>query len=627
MKRINLTYILQFIFMLLSALLMGFALSYSQIGSLKYTFSTVTETYVGMYLITSLILFLVYLGFYAIFNRFFYSTALFYVLFGIYAIANRLKVMYRTEPVLPSDLIFLKSFKELVSMVSSKIIIIMVIVLGIIIFSSILLEKFFGKKMLHMKWWLRIVLMIIPVITIGSFYSANDESSVVTNILNKAGRSEFTPNLMWETNSNGPLITFLSNIHVKVMDKPDGYNEAKIDSIVKKYKNVATEINKSRPNNDVNKQTLIFVLSESFADPTRVPNVKLNQDPIPNVRQIMKNNTSGMMLSSGYGGGTANMEYMSFTGLAFNQFSKSLQTPYVQLVQNQKNPENITNQFENKNAIHPYIGNFYNRSSVYNRFGFQTFRNTDSTGSLALHYTDPEDGSQYISDASAYKDVTWQVNQVKQGQFISLVTMQNHMPYYNNYQGNNFKASGSGVGKNAKQVANFAKGLNLTDEATQSFLDELNKINKPITVVFYGDHLPGIYDGNSMRKYNVSEHETEYFIYSNKYAIDHNMGTTKLNGNAAITDPNGFIPLTYQQMKEKVTPFYALLTKIQEDAPAMAKSTVGNSESLYVNKKSGKKISYKDLTASQKELLNDYKLIQYDLTAGKGYSNKLDFTK
>jgi len=170
-----------------------------------------------------------------------------------------------------------------------------------------------------------------------------------------------------------------------------------------------------------------------------------------------------------------------------------------------------------------------------------------------------------------------------------------------------------------QQAENFAKSINFTDNSTQAFLDKLDKINKPITVVWYGDHLPGLYDHNSMTKYNVVQHETDYFIYSNKYALEHNYGTKKITDSTKITDPNGFIPLALKQMKQQVSPYYALLTKVQEDLPAMAKNSAGKSQDLYVAN-DGKQVTAKQLTKKQEKLLHDYKLVQYDLTAGKGYS-------
>jgi len=618
-KKFNFIHCLQFVFIVFSAFFIGFMLDFAQTNSLAFSAQIVFKTNFGPYLLTVLILGLIYLGIYGLVNRFFYSTAIFYVFFAIYGVADRLKVQYRAEPILPSDLMFLSNMKELLSMITVKLIVEVVIVLAIIIIGCILLEKYFGQKLLRFKLWPRVAWVLLGVLSIASFYTANEENSLTAKVLDKVGFANYEVNINWSANNNGPMLTFLSSMHVKIMDQPDSYSEATMNKLVTKYQKVANKINKKRPNNNLSKQTLIFVLSESFADPKRVPNVKVNQEVVPKIQQVKKDNTSGLMLSSGYGGGTANMEYMTFTGLAFNQFSKSLQTPYTQLVAKQTKPINIANSFKTTAAIHPFYGNFYARNVVYKKFGIQTFRNIGTTGDLALKYTATEDGGQYVSDESAFKDTLWQLNQTKGGQFINLVTMQNHLPYTTKYAGNQFKVSGTGAGKNNQQVASYAKGISMTDTSVRKFLDKLDQLQKPITVVWYGDHLPGIYDGASMKKNNVVKHETDYFIYSNKYALAHGYGTKKLTANTKYTDPNGFIPLALKQMGQQVTPYSALLTKVQEELPAMAKNSVGSSENLYVNSK-GKQVSDNQLTKKQQKLVHDYQLLQYDLTAGNGYS-------
>nr|WP_231141098.1 sulfatase-like hydrolase/transferase [Streptococcus equi] len=60
---------------------------------------------------------------------------------------------------------------------------------------------------------------------------------------------------------------------------------------------------------------MIYILSESFADPARISGVQLAKDPIPEIHHIMEITTSGLMTSDGYGGGTANMEFQSLFGL------------------------------------------------------------------------------------------------------------------------------------------------------------------------------------------------------------------------------------------------------------------------------------------------------------------------
>ncbi|WP_334331854.1 LTA synthase family protein [Companilactobacillus sp. HBUAS59544] len=617
-KKFNFLGLLQFIFMIAAAFVVGFILNFAQTNDLIFTKQIVFQTNVNTYILTVIILFLIYLGLYGLFNRFFVSSAIYFVFFAIYAVADYLKVKYRSEPILPSDLSMLKNIKGLLSMVTPKIITIVVIFLIILIVIFGLLEKFVGKKMLHFNHITRLIFIALAALSIGSFYTASDDNSMTYKVLAKAGYTNYASNINQSANSNGPMLTFLGNMYVDVMDKPDGYSKEKMASIVKKYKKTAKQINRKRSNKDLSKQTLIFVLSESFSDPSRVPNIKLNQDPIPNIRNIKQNTTSGLMMSSGYGGGTANMEYMTLTGLALNQFSDSLQSPYTQVVNKQEDPINIANSFKTSSAIHPFHGNFYNRNSVYEKFGIKTFKNIDTTGSLKLKYTDVLPQMEYVSDQSAYKDTLEQVNSVNGGQFINLVTMQNHMPYTNNYTNNPYKVSGSGVSDSSRsQVENFSQSLNYTDSSTKEFLEELDKLNKPVTVVWYGDHLPGIYDGNDIYKYNVQEHQTDYFIYSNKYAREHGDGTTKLNANTKVTDPNGFIPLALKQMDQKVTPYYALLTKVQEKVPAMAKNIDEGTNNLYVNENSK---SVDKLTKQQQKIVDDYKLVQYDLTAGKGYS-------
>lgn len=606
--------------MLLSVMLVGYLLHYSQTGSFETTTKAVFQTHLAAYLLTITILLFLYLSIYGIINRFFYATAVFYIIFGIYIVANHLKVIYRQEPIMPSDLALLRNWRGLLSMVSLKVIVLAIIALVIVTSGFVFLEKIFSRELLRFDVITRIVLIILGLFSIGSFYNVDKEGSLVNKFTQKVGYVNFAPNIGLVASSTGPLLPFLGNIHTDIMEQPKNYNEKTMQEILQKYQKVAKRINKKRPNNDLDQQTLIFVLSESFSDPTRVPNVTINQDPIPNINQIKQENTSGLMLSSGYGGGTSNMEYMTFTGLAYNQFAKSLQSPYTQLVINQNNPINIINSFDYAAAIHPYFGNFYDRDIVYDKFGFNVFKNMNTKGKNALEYKSKIGNSTFVSDEASYKEVDKQINSRKGGQFISLVTMQNHMPYNVIYPDSQFTYQGTAA-EIPQQAANYAQSVNFTDTATKEFLERLDKIQKPITVVWYGDHLPGLYSKNSMKKYNIVQHETDYFIYSNQYALDNNYGTKKITNKTKVTGPNNFIPLALEQMKQKVTPYYALLTRVQEKLPATAKNSVGKSENLMVNQNS-KRIYEKQLTKSQRQLQRDYQLVQYDLTAGKGYLKK-----
>ena len=107
---------------------------------------------------------------------------------------------------------------------------------------------------------------------------------------------------MADAQSNGPAINFLRLAHAKIMEKPQKYSRKTMMDIVKRYVDTADNINATRTTN-LSDNTVVMVLSESFADPTRIPGVAFSIDPMPNIRAIKKSTTSGLMLSPGYGGG------------------------------------------------------------------------------------------------------------------------------------------------------------------------------------------------------------------------------------------------------------------------------------------------------------------------------------
>ena len=84
--------------------------------------------------------------------------------------------------------------------------------------------------------------------------------------------------------------------------------------------------------------------------------------------------------------------------------------------------------------------------------------------------------------------------------------MQNHMTYDNWYFNNQFNQANVTENLNdyeRGQINTYAKGVSITDQATIDFLNQLNAMDKPITVIFYGDHLPSSYQTAAEDKNNM----------------------------------------------------------------------------------------------------------------------------
>lgn len=539
----------------------------------------------------------------------------------VWTIAERLKIKARNEPIMPSEFSMVKAWGSLIGMVNTWIVIATILCLFIALFVIVYLERTqpFGRKKLGIRIsWLVLTLMFFN----GARYM-NHQGSMVHAFMEKTGNDPTFYNQLAGAQKNGPVLQFLNNLDVEIMGKPQGYSRQAMLQLKARYTKRAQVINEARKNT-LGDQIVIFGLSESFSDPRRVPGIELVNDPIANVRRLKEQTTAGYMVSSGYGGGTANMEYMALTGLNLANFSPTLPTPYTQLVPHQKYAPTITAYFPESVAIHPYIGVYYSRPEVYEKFGFDRFMYLGSK--YPIKHQKKIDRSPYLSDETAFANTLDQIEQAKNGLFINLVTMQNHFPYYNNYYDGSERFTPTGEAANDEGVKNmvkdFSMGLYHSDQAIKEFITRIDQIEKPITFVFYGDHLPGIYPNVDMRQNGLALHKTDYFIYSNEYA--RKQGAKKLTKATQLVSPTDFPALVSAQTNAKVSPYYALLTDVFEKLPVLTLDISENAINSYNTNmqlidQTGKTISKKDLTKQQKQLLKDYRLVQYDLTAGKQY--------
>ena len=73
-----------------------------------------------------------------------------------------------------------------------------------------------------------------------------------------------------------------------------------------------------------------------------------------------------------------------------------------------------------------------------------------------------------------------------------------------------------------------------------------------------------------------------------------------------------------EQTNSKVTPYQALLTKVHKELPALTINFEGDKGFELINQK-GHQVDPKTLTKKQQDLLEDYEMVQYDMTTGDAY--------
>lgn len=599
-----------------------------------------------VFLLNVILVGLLYLALLMLFNRF-WTASIVILAAGIFVAAiEHFKVEIRYEAILPADLGFLgTNTGNMLTFIPAGAHVTILVALGafIALVALILVLRHFDGRQgrmirtrnMGLNFASRLILLLLPLLAFSLYCM---QVSTTDSWANKLSLGMGDKPSMWDSvydaQRNGPLVAFTRQVNPKIMDKPDDYSEQTMKEVAARYEQEAKQINASRANN-LNDSTVVYVLSESFSDPSRVPGLKVNKDSMPNIRKIKENTTSGLMLSSGYGGGTANLEYMGLTGLSMANFDSSLTSPYQQLVPGAHWAPTINQMWgapANSLGYHPYESSMYSRATNYKKFGFSHFYTL--TGPDVIKYQDKIDDSPYVSDKSSYDSALEGIKDGTANKFIQIITMQNHMPYHEWYKDNDFtveSTTGTPLDKDEQEsIETYQKGASITDQATKEFLDELDKLDKPVTVVFYGDHLPGIYssasqdDGNSL-----ALHLTDYFIWSNKAS-----GTQGNKADdAAYSSPNFFVAQAAEHMDAKVSPYLAFLTEMHAKIAAMEPPVVNQiqgweripeGQSIYLDQ-DGEPMSTEDFDEETKQLLADYKLIQYDITAGKNYLKNTNF--
>ena len=545
--------------------------------------------FTGASLFQIIVFFMIFMALYLIFNHFLLPTMLITALVVIATIASSLKFQYRQEPILPSDMVWLRNPKTLFDFLGGNYG--FYAILGLAALGALywyLRKKILpGKLITVLKY--QLLLLVLPLVFflgVMDIFATKKNGKIVENIPVISVLNNYH-DLTWMGNTVNSQLRSLSFVWFSQMSdttmiEPRGYSKEKIQEIERKYKNIAEGINKERQNK-IEDQTVIYLLSESFSDPARVDGVTMSENPIPYIQEVKTRTTSGLMKSDGYGGGTANMEFQTLTGLPFYNLSPSISVLYTEIVPRMNRFPSISDAYSSKNrtVIHLASPSNYARNVIYQDLGFDTFIHYGTKGLKGDNI-----GGNY-SDQTTYNQVLEHLNG-KQGQFFSVMTMQNHMPWsepnpvYMSASYPDFSKEGN------ESLSSYVRMLYHTDQATKEFLEKLSKVDKKVTVVFYGDHLPGLYPQSAFKEDPESQYLTDYFLWSN-------YETPKLD--YPRVNSSDFSALLLEQTNSKVSPYYALLTEVLHKAS----------------------VDKKELDEEAQEIADDLKLIEYDMVRGKGY--------
>ncbi|MDZ4602875.1 sulfatase-like hydrolase/transferase [Bacillus cereus] len=565
------------------------------------------------FILSFVVIYAIYILVYNLIGKVFLSMVLTSCTLVILCIVNYLKLIFRGDPLYPSDFTQITHMQSVIPMVMDYFSwsYIFVIILSIVacIVAGIYMRRYIQNVKIHLG--------IRALLVVGSIFVLYAYGNFANTFMNKVFQKSGVDFVLWNQNenyaSNGFVLGFISNLDTTVMEKPKNYSKENMlqiaNNIKKQYSgNIGSQKKKEKPN-------IIFVMSESFWDPTKVTNLSFSEDPVPNLHHYIENFPGGQTISPTFGGNTANVEFEALTSYSMSLL-KPGSIPYQQVITNKKEIPSIPTALKKEgyytSAIHSFGRTFFKRDDVYKVLGFDKFNAEDTMENVDI------DGD-YISDLAMSKEIIAELEKQKHPTFIHAVTMQNHFPFTEGRFGENLiEISGLENEDSKGELETYTEGLRRSDEALQYLIEQLDNFDRPTLLVFFGDHLPSLGTNKSFYKENgyitnektpnerLAMAQTPLLMYANFDMPNDNLGLVSLIH---------FSNLIFDYAGLNKSLFYQFLSEFYKEIPVLR-------DELKVDK-NGEVIN--DLTKKQKEMLEQYKMLQYDLLVGNQYSKDILF--
>ncbi len=252
----------------------------------------------------------------------------------------------------------------------------------------------------------------------------------------------------------------------------------------------------------------------------------------------------GWVNVSVYGGSTCNSEFEFLTDVSMAYVGGG-KSPYA--MYDLSHVDNLARQLGRMgyatHAMHPNLASNWSRDRAYAMLGFDDFIDITGFESPSLFHGEP-------SDAATYDKVIELLETDERPQFVFDVTMQNHSGYD---QGNVDKSllpgfdlegrvddSGNDLGAISDE---YVACINESDRALLEFVDRLSRLDRPVCLVFFGDHHPyfsgdlndASFEGEDRGTHLARLYQTNYLMWANYDVASNGMDGGPAVGNRGLS--------------------------------------------------------------------------------------------
>ena len=299
------------------------------------------------------------------------------------------------------------------------------------------------------------------------------------------------------------------------IDRPLNYSKTSVNRIMRKCDEGIRSIKAEKGGQKAGRPNIIFIQLESFFDPGVMKNLKISQDPVPNLHRLQKDYIHGSLSVPVYGAGTINTEFEVITGMNLEDFGSG-EYPYRSII-HKKTCDNISYWLQEVDyqttVVHNNNASFYDRDKVYANLGFQSF--------ISLENMDVSEfnGTGWAKDYVLEDQIMDTLKTSPQKDLIYTISVQGHGDYPQTPLPEGEEGAIKVTGKNLTEKScnawtYYVNQIYEMDDFIGGLTNRLSTYQEDVVLVIFGDHLPGMNIENKDLK-GVNKFQTPYIIWDN----------------------------------------------------------------------------------------------------------------
>lgn len=399
--------------------------------------------------------------------------------------------------------------------------------------------------------------------------------------------------------------TFIAVLQDMPIARPAGYSDEDAEAVLAAHAHAWREQAQHDPEReaavaqfDELRPSVVVVMNESFADLSTYDGMHAGyQGP-----QFFKHGfddalVRGTLNVSVLGGGTCNSEFefltsnsMSFIGMGKYPYSIYDLSDVYALPRQFKQCGYVTT------AIHPNYPSNWNRDTIYPDMGFDSFLTIDDFGGtpdpLLDRVTPNEPHCEVfhsgVSDSETYDRILALLEQDERPQFVFDVTMANHGSYDQGnipaaYQTHYYPTGFEGT-ETPERLNEYLSCVQRSDDDLREFVDKLRALDRPVVLVFFGDHQPSVsVEYNDYWYPNEPEGVHARRAYSTAYVVwaNYNVAGRDQRGEQDETSVDMLAAQMVDIMGAPVTDFQAAQLDIRSHIPSLSVSEYQGADRMW----------------------------------------------